>query len=41
MPHRMANSLKTEGGPAVKTKRTAAGDVDDMIFQDCWLPSDR
>ena len=32
---------KTKGGPAVSIRKTAAGDVDDLIFQDCWLPSDR
>jgi hypothetical protein len=32
---------KTKGGPAVSIVKNTAGDVDDLIFQDCWLPSDR
>ncbi|MEY8386226.1 DUF4368 domain-containing protein [Oscillospiraceae bacterium 38-13] len=39
--HRLSNRPKTKGGPAVSVKRIAAGDVDDLIFQDSWLPSDR
>jgi hypothetical protein len=39
--HRLTNSTQSKEDTAMKHFGTGAGDVDDLIFQDCWMPSDR
>lgn len=38
---RMTKSPQSKEDTAMKLFGTGAGDVDDLIFQDCWIPSDR